>query len=120
MMYFTIPDSFTGNGALQINIDRNPTLENEINLVQFQDTMGYPLEQSRPDGINATKSTTQFTINNILATTAKTIDLYFESLTGPITVVFPDGNKEVFITEWAIRRIHTTYSSVSIKGRIVT
>jgi phage-related protein len=119
-MYFTIPDSFTGNGALQVDIDRKPTLDNEINTHLFQDTMGYPLEQSRPDGINTTKSTTQFTIKNILASTAKTIDLYFESLTGPITVVFPDESKEVFITEWSISRIHSTYSSVSVKGRIVT
>jgi len=119
-MHFTIPDSFTGNGALQIDIDRKPTLESEINLIQFQEAMGYPLEQSRADGINTTKSTTQFTINNTLATTAKTIDLYLESLTGPITVVFPDGNKEVFITDWSVRRIHANYSSVSIRGRIVT
>ena len=119
-MQFTIPNSFTGTGAVTFKIDRSPTLSSEIRTHSFKDSMGFPFEQSRPDGIHTTKTTTSFTIQNQTSTNVTLIDSYFESLTAAIDVVYPDETKQVFITGWTITKKHYLYSDIVVQGRIVT
>lgn len=117
-MNFTIPASFTGSTDRQINISRQPSLMGNIRTHEVS-AMGYPLQQSRADGINTTDHKTSFAINNIVAADVILIDSYFASLKSYISIVYPDETKKVYITNWSITRTSQPYGSISVEGRIV-
>lgn len=119
-MQFTIPNSFTGTGDKVIKIDREPTLNSSIRTHNFT-AQDFPLEQSRPDGINVTSSQSSFQIVNLAIEDLILIDSYFTSLTSYIDVTYPDSltPKQVYIVAWSIVRTHQPYGNISITGRIV-
>lgn len=118
MIYFTIPViSGIITEETDVYVDRNPVADSKLNL--HKQIIG-PSSQVAPNGINIRDERVSFRVVNMPAALAISLNKYLVYLgTGNLSVTYPEGVKNYYVTGWSIIIKNLLYADVSIDAELM-